>query len=115
MSSSSLQEKAEALQRLLMETRASVDASRVERQRQRRRVADVMRDIEASETLQYRNSVVRSGAAEMAKLEKLNSSLSGMEKAATVRALLEPLSSWNDHAKSLMQLIDLDLNTSRHP
>jgi hypothetical protein len=109
--SSSLEDKVGALQRLLVETQANVDASRVERQRQRKRVADVLRDIEASETLQYRSSVVRSGTAEMA---KLNSSLSTVEKAARLRVLLEPLSSWNDHAKSLMNLIDLDVNASRH-
>ena len=113
--SSSLEDKVGALQRLLVESRANVDASRVERQRQRRRVADVLRDIEASETIQYRSSIVRNGAAEMAKLEKLNSSFSTAEKAATVRALLQPLSLWNDPAKSLIQLIDLDLNASRHP
>ena len=106
---SSLQEKAEALQRLLAETRTSVEASRVERQRQRRRVGEVLREIEASETLQYRSSVVRRGAAEMARLEKLSGNLTTQEKAAAVRVLLEPLSGWNDHAKNLMQLIDLEL------
>ena len=110
MSAGSLQEKTEALRRLLEETRTTVDASRLERTRQRRRIGEVVKEIEASEILNYRSSVVKRGHAEMSNLEKLSGNSTTSEKAAAVRVLLEPIAGWNEHAKNLLQLIDLQLD-----
>ena len=104
-----LEEKTAALRRLLEETRTAVDASRLEHNRQRKRIGEVLREIESSEVLIHRSAKTRSSMAEVAKLEKVVSGFSTLEKAGAVRVLLEPMASWNENAKALMRLIDLEV------
>jgi predicted nucleic acid-binding Zn-ribbon protein len=94
----------------LGKARVSLEATRMDATKQRKRVAELRKEAEAIEKLVSRGEYARTAMKQLRGLEE-EPNLSFVRKAQRVRQLVEPMTDWSAEAKALVTLIDLEIRT----
>ena len=102
-----LAEKVQITKEQVRKADVGLEAAKLDRSRQKKRLSDLLRQLETSEVNSHRISICKEG---FQRLEKLEDESCDMEtKCAELKSILRPIAEWNTNAQALLTLIDLEL------
>jgi len=92
----------------LAKAKLSLEATRLDCNKQKKRLADLRKEAETVALARGRGDVAKSALKQIRTIEE-EPNLSFSRRAETVRKLVLPLAGWSPEAKALLTLIDLEL------
>ena len=88
--------------------RISLEATRLDCGKQKKRLADLRKETELISTTQARNEHARDALRQVRLMEE-EPNISYRHRAERIKRLVEPIAEWNNDAKALINLIDLEI------